>query len=247
MPASFHPEAPKAQAIAIYTNAEREKAKNTEYIAKISIKNKKGYTDKQTLEEMWGDSFEEYYKKFTDAVDSIFGTVITYENKPILAAYHSMSNGMTENCENVWGEKKPYLVAVSSPGDTFCENHTSEKIISISEIRNKLKTALPEVFLPEVDSLIFTDIEKSEAGTVLSLVIGNTAVSGKKIREIFSLRSASFDIEVLDGQIKFTTYGHGHGVGLSQYGADFMARQGSDYAEILAHYYSGSTLMYTKQ
>ncbi len=245
MPASFHIEALKAQATAIYTNAVREKALGNEHVAEISIKNLRGYTDEKTLKEKWGANFNAYYNKLSSAVDSVLGEVITYEEKPILAAYHSMSSGKTESAENVWGAKVNYLTPVLSEGDTFSPEHKSEKIIPTAEIREKLKSALPETHLPEVDSLLFTDIIRSDSQTVLSLIVGDKQISGAKIRELFSLRSAAFEIEVLENQIKFITLGYGHGVGLSQYGADFMARQGSNYENILKHYYPNIKIMVT--
>ncbi len=241
MPPTFHKEALKAQAVAIFTNAVREK--ELDNITEISIKNLKGYTDQKTLKEKWGNNFSFYYNKMSEVVDEVLGQVITYQNKPILAAYHSMSSGKTESAENVWGEKVNYLTPVLSEGDTFSADYKNEKIIPIKEVREKLSKAFPETYLPELDTLLFTDIALSDSKTVLSLVVGDKKVTGRQIREMFSLRSAAFEIEVLENEIKFITFGYGHGVGLSQYGADFMARQGSTYEQILNHYYSQTTLM----
>lgn len=241
MPPTFHKEALKAQAVAIFTNAVREKELNQ--LTEISIKNLKGYTDRETLKEKWGKNFSYYYDKMSEAVDEVLGKVITYQNAPILAAYHSMSSGKTESAENVWGEKVNYLTPVLSEGDTFAADYKIEKFISINEVREKLSESFPETYLPELDTLLFTDITRSDSKTVLSLVVGDKNVTGKQIREIFSLRSAAFEIEVMENEIKFACYGYGHGVGLSQYGADFMARQGSSYEQILNHYYSQTKLM----
>lgn len=241
MPPTFHKEALKAQAVAIFTNAVREK--ELDNITEISIKNLKGYTDQKTLKEKWGNNFSFYYNKMSEVVDEVLGQVITYQNKPILAAYHSMSSGKTESAENVWGEKVNYLTPVLSEGDTFSADYKNEKVIPIKEVREKLSKAFPETYLPELDTLLFTDIALSDSKTVLSLVVGDKKVTGRQIREMFSLRSAAFEIEVLENEIKFITFGYGHGVGLSQYGADFMARQGSTYEQILNHYYSQTMLM----
>lgn len=241
MPPTFHKEALKAQAVAIFTNAVREK--KLDQLTEISIKDLKGYTDRETLKEKWGKSFSYYYEKMSEAVDEVLGRVITYQNAPILAAYHSMSSGKTESAENVWGEKVNYLTPVLSEGDTFSADYKTEKLISINEVRKKLSENFPETYLPELDTLLFTDITLSDSKTVLSLVIGDKKVTGKQIREIFSLRSVAFEIEVLENEVKFVCYGYGHGVGLSQYGADFMARQGSSYEQILNHYYCQTKLM----
>ena len=241
MPPTFHKEALKAQAVAIFTNAVREKELNN--VLEISIKNLKGYTDQKTLKKKWGNNFSFYYDKMSEVVDEVLGKVITYQNKPILAAYHSMSSGKTESAENVWGEKVNYLTPVLSEGDTLSAEYKTEKVISIKEVREKLANAFPETYLLEVDALLFTDIALSDSKTVLTLVVGDKKITGRQIREIFSLRSAAFEIEVLENDIKFINYGYGHGVGLSQYGADFMARQGSTYEQILNHYYSQTKLM----
>jgi len=247
MPPTFHIEALKAQAAAIYTNAFRSKCALEKYNAEINSKENQGYISKQTLEERWGKSFEVYYEKMCNAVDSVLGLVITYNNAPIAAAYHSMSGGKTEAAENVWGQKVPYLVAVESEGDTFSPNLKSQKSFAPQEVRSILKKEFPEIFLPEDDSLLLTEFEFSESGTVLSAMAGNIKLSGQKLREIFSLRSAAFSVSLSGGNVVFTVKGYGHAVGISQYGADFMARQGSDFKEILKHYYKDTSVMRKKQ
>ncbi len=245
MPPTFHSEALKAQAVAIYTNAIRSAYRKNEYVTEVDSQKMLGYADKDMLKERWGRNFDTYYSKMCDAVDSILGAVITYDNMPIMAAYHSMSSGNTETSENVWGKSVAYLTSVKSDGDTFSPNFENVKEISVKEARELLKEAFPDTFLPEVDSLLFTDEQYSSAGTLLSVMVGNQKTNGQKLRSVFSLRSAAVEIEVKEGRIIFKTKGYGHGVGLSQYGADFMARQGSDFKEILSHYYKGSGILYT--
>lgn len=244
MPPSFHLEALKAQAAAIYTNAVRSKALNEDYVCEADVEGMKGYTTEKVLKDKWGKNFDVYYKKMCDAADSVLGNVITYNGNPVVAAYHSMSAGKTEGSENVWGEKVNYLTPVLSEGDTFCAEFKSEKVISVEKVREILKKEYPDTYLPEVDTLLFTDIKTSPSKTVLSLLLGDKEISGQKIRELFSLRSAAFEIEIKEGNVHFTTYGYGHGVGLSQYGADFMARQGSSFEDIIKHYYVGTEIMY---
>ena len=99
--------------------------------------------------------------------------------------------------------------------------------------------------MPELDSLLFTDLEYSSSGTLISAVVGDKQISGQKIREIFALRSANIEIGAENSKIIFTTKGYGHAVGLSQYGADFLGRQGKDFKEILKHYYKGTSLLYS--
>lgn len=245
MPPSFHKEALKAQAVAIYTNALRSSYSDGEYVAKVSPENLYGYTTQKILKERWGKNFDAYYEKMCSAVDEVLGTVITYDGKPILAAYHSMSGGQTESAENVWGESVPYLTAVESEGDKLAADLVKTKEFASDEARKILKAALPDTFLPEVDTLLFTDFEYSGSGTLLSVVVGDKKISGQKLREIFSLRSALVEISAGNNKIIFTTKGYGHAVGLSQYGADFLGRQGSDFEEILKHYYTGTSLLYS--
>ena len=245
MPPGFHKEALKAQAVAIYTNAIRKSSSQNDYIAEVSPKNLRGYTTEKTLKEKWGKNFEGYYEKMCSAVDEVLGSVITYEGSPILAAYHSMSSGKTECAQNVWTESVPYLVAVESEGDKLAADLVKTKSFSSQEVREILKSAFDETFLPELDSLLFTDFEYSPSGTLVSAIVGDKKVSGQKLRELFSLRSAAIEIKAENSQITFTTKGYGHGVGLSQYGADFIARQGADYKEILSHYYTGTSLLYS--
>lgn len=245
MPPSFHKEALKAQAVAIYTNAVRSVYSESEYIARVSPKRLHGYTNEKILKERWGKNFEFYFEKMSAAVDEVLGTVIVYKDKPILAAYHSMSGGKTESAENVWGQSVSYLTPVESEGDKLAADLVKSREFSSKEAREILKFALPETFLPEVDTLLFTDLEYSDSGTLLSAVVGDKKISGQKIREIFSLRSAFIEISAQDGKVIFTTKGYGHAVGLSQYGADFLGRQGSDFKEILKHYYKGTALLYS--
>lgn len=246
MPVNFHTEALKAQAAVIYTNAVRSQSLGKEYVSKINESNLSGYAGEKVLKEKWGKNFDTYYKKLSDAVDSVYKSVITYNSKPILAAYHTLSNGKTESAENVWGEKVPYLVSAESEGDTFSPELASTATYDITAAREILKSALPDTFLPQVDSLLITNVKKSDAGTVLSLVVGDKEVTGQKMRSLFSLKSACFDVKIENKALTFTVYGHGHGVGLSQYGADFMARQGKTYTEILKHYYKDTEIMYSK-
>ena len=245
MPPSFNSEALKAQAVAIYTNAIRSVYSNNEYVARASPKKLYGYTTQKILKEHWGKNFEAYYDKMSSAVDEVLGTVIVYNDKPILAAYHSMSGGKTESAENVWGQSVKYLTSVESEGDKLAADLVNTYEISSDEARKILKSALPDTFLPEIDSLLFTDFEYSDSGTLMSAVVGDKKISGQKIREIFSLRSAFIEISAQDGKVIFTTKGYGHAVGLSQYGADFLGRQGSDFKEILKHYYKGTSLLYS--
>ncbi len=247
MPPTFHIEALKAQAVAIYTNAFRERAAGEKYAAQVDIENARGYLDNKALKERWGKSYDVYMAKMEKAADSVLGCIAAHKGAPIVAAYHSLSSGKTESAENVWGGAVPYLSAVDSAGDTYNAGLEAIKTIAANEVRSILSKAFPKAFLPQDNGLLFTDFKVSESGTVLSCTVGNVSASGQKIRELFSLRSACFSVKCEGENLVFTTKGYGHGVGLSQYGADFMARQGKGYEEILKHYYVGVQLMQAKQ
>ena len=243
MPPTFHKEALKAQAVAIFTNALRNKTAKSEYDAFVNTEKNEGYIDSKTLKEMWGSKYEVYYEKMCSAVDATLSLVISHDGKLITAAYHALSSGKTESAENVWGQKVSYLVSVDSEGDTFCSEHTSKKTISVEKIRSIFEEKYPEIFLPVDDKLIFTDFVYSDSESVLSVTVGNIKLSGQKIRELFSLRSAAFTTSLDKENFIFSCNGYGHGVGLSQYGADFLARQGSDFKQILCHYYKNCDVM----
>ncbi len=246
MPIEYHSEALKAQVCVLYTNAIRARNLGKDYVIKINTQNHTGYIDKDTLKKVWGNNFDTYYNKLCAAVDGAYKSVITHNGKPIVAAYHSLSCGRTQSAETVFGKKVEYLVSVDSEGDTFCPTLSSEKTVSADEARKILSEAFPDTFLPKVDSLLFTDVKKAESDGVISFIVGDREVSGGKIRELFNLPSACFDIKVSDGKVIFSCKGRGHGVGMSLYGADFLARQGKSYDEILKHYYRNTQIMYAK-
>ena len=243
MPPTFHKEAIKAQAVAIYTNVIASSLSEKGYAAKINSQKNEGYIDSDALKEMWGKNFDTYYEKISSAVDEIRGKVVSYNGKLICAAYHYLCTGKTESAENVWGQKVPYLTAVESEGDTFSSELTSNKKVSIKEVREVFEGAFDDIFLPKDNSLLFTDFSYSDSGTVLGVTVGNVKLTGQKIREIFSLASAAFTVSIDSENVTFNTTGRGHGVGMSLYGADFLARQGKSFDEILRYYYKDTDIM----
>ena len=167
--------------------------------------------------------------------------VLTYEGEPALAVYHAISNGTTESSENAWGGAVPYLISVKSPGDILSPDY--ETTLSVSkkdalEILNKNGAGLNGSYPEEW----FEGAERTEAGYVDKIIIGAATFSGEKLRNIFNLRSTDFDVSYKDDEFIFTVRGYGHGVGLSQVGANYMAKEGADFREILSHYYPGTKL-----
>lgn len=239
MPASYDEEALKAQALAAVTYAQYQKQNGDKSAlngADISDNSKthQGYMTKEQMEDKWGDAYDIYYEKISDAVDDVVDKVITYDGEPIFAAYHAISSGKTESAENIWGVKIPYLVSVESEDDTASARYLSTVTVSESD--------LCELMGKENVHSDGNDIKinsTSDAGTVLKITVCSKTVSGNEARDMFALRSPCFTVEYENGEYIFTVKGYGHGVGLSQYGADRLAKQGKSYEQIIKHYYSG--------
>lgn len=250
MPPTFHPEALKAQAVAAHTYALRLREKNRA-ASDESLKgadfsadpeNWKSYTTEQRFRERYGDLADAYWKAICDAADAVYPYLLTYEGEPIVAAYHSMSSGTTEDASNVWTGSVPYLVPVESFGDTLAPDYETTERFPVREVAQKLRSAWPEIELGEDPSGWLTVTERSEGGYVTGMTAGDRAIHGKELRSLLGLRSSDFTVACDGADFIFTVRGYGHGVGLSQYGADYMARQGATFDEILAHYYPGATL-----
>ncbi len=238
MPALYETEALKAQAVAAYTFACYRRAENAgkSYDLTTDHTIDQSFITEEAAREKWGDGADEYSKKIKEAVNSSAGYMITSGGKPILAVYHAISSGMTESSENIWGGALSYLVPVSSPCDKLSPDYISTKEITADELRSGLSGDLS---FSGSEADYFGDIKRTDSGTVQSISICGTELKGARLRSVFSLRSSNFDVEYKDGKFVFTVYGYGHGVGMSQYGADYMAKQGSNFEEILTHYYSG--------
>lgn len=247
MPPNYSEEALKAQAVAAYTNLVRlkenpdGKAENAD-ITDDTGKHQ-GYYDDTVRREKWGEKYEIYQEKFTAAVQAVSGQMLTYDGKPITAAYFSLCAGRTESAQMIWGGDIPYLQSVTSTGDRLSPNLQSEVQLSSEEVRQKL-SAEKEVVLGDDPAGWFGEIQyaESESGAAARVTIGGKTLTGQQCRSLLGLSSPAFAVEYKDGTFHFTVQGNGHFVGMSQYGADYMARQGADYKEILAHYYPGTVL-----
>lgn len=245
MPATYHTEALKAQAVASYTYAKKVSEQNEKYkesyLGKADITDSpdthQGYIDERRRKEKWGDKFEEYERKIEDAVDEVFGYFMTYNGDTALAVYHSNSAGRTQSAKTLWGTDIPYLVSVESPGDKLSPDYISTHNFSKSEFKKLAKEC--DISLDGEAEEWVGELTRADSGYVISVRLGSTEVSASKFREEFGLRSCCFDIDYDDGEFTVTCRGHGHGAGMSQYGADYMARQGSTWREILKHYYVG--------
>ena len=169
--------------------------------------------------------------------------IITYNEEPIVSAFHSMSSGKTESAENAWGSAVDYLVSVDSSFDKSAPKYFEETAYPKEVLQEKLKSAFPDIQLGEDFTQWLSVKDVSDAGTVLSMTAGNLTVSGNDMRTALSLRSASFEINYTASEAVFATKGYGHGVGMSQYGANSMAVEGKTWQDILNHYYSGCEIV----
>lgn len=228
MPASFSNEALKAQAVAARTYAMYLVNSGKKLTDTVSTQ---VYKDKTQLKKMWGSSYSKYYNKVKNCVNSTKGIVLTYNGKYIYAAYHSTSNGKTEDALNVWGKSYPYLKSVSS---TWDKNVSSYKRVVTKEFNN-----LNKVLGLNINSDSKVVIKRNASHRVSSVKIDSKSYSGVAFRNLLGLRSSDFDIAFKNGKVSITTRGYGHGVGMSQYGANEMAKKGKTYKQILTHYYRG--------
>lgn len=241
MPALYEKEALKAQAVAAYTYACRRKdaAKKNDYDLSDNPSDSQGYVDKETARGKWGDKADEYEQKITDAAESVLGQMLIYDGTAALTVYHAISSGRTNSAADVWGKEIPYLVSVDSVGDKTAEKYITNVSIDQNEVKNALKD-LAE--LDEKPQNWFLNLEVTGNKTVKNVCIGKDKISGSKIASLLKLRSACFEVSYSSGVFNFSVKGYGHGVGMSQNGADYMAKQGSSYKEILAWYYPGCQL-----
>lgn len=232
MPAAFHIEALKAQAIISRTYALKARSKEKTLSDNESTQS---YKSNDELKKLWGANYNTYYNKIKSAVTKTKGMYLTYKGNYIEAVYHSTSNGKTESSVNVWGNSYPYLVSVESKYDNLNSSFTKTKKISYEELSKKLGLTI-------TGETIFNIISKTSGNRVNQITIGDKTFTGVKLRNLLGLRSADFSILKEDDGVVFTTKGYGHGVGLSQYGANGYAKNGLNYKQILLHYYPGVSL-----
>lgn len=176
------------------------------------------------------------------AVEDTAGEILTYDGAPIAAVFHCVSGPRTESAQDVWGEDIPYLQSEVSPGGSAYAGYEDAVTVSADDFRDAVAQAFPSADVSGAPNTWFSASVRSEAGGVITVKLGGVTVEGTAVRELFGLQSTNFTLTTTDDSITFHTIGYGHGVGLSQYGAKYMAEQGASYPEILAHYYEGTTL-----
>ena len=242
MPASFEYEALKAQAVAARSYARYKQnevnALHPEASVCTDYTHCKAYKTLEESGKSWGKDSKNYRAKIENAIIETQGEVITYNGEVALAVFHSQSGGgRTENSADVWGGNVPYLVSVESHGEESSPNFYSDVTVSFDDFKNTIISLNKDASLTNSNDI--GQIVKSEGGAVKTIEIGGQEFSGKEIRGAFGLRSSCFTISSEGDNIRFEVTGYGHGVGMSQYGANAMAKEGCDYKEILKHYYSG--------
>lgn len=232
MPVSFNLEALKAQSVLARTYALKAKQTGKKLTDTVSTQN---YIDIDQMKNKWGNSFNIYYNKIKNAVENTNEEYLSYNGNYIEALYHSTNNGKTESSFDVFGNYYPYLISVSSEYDKNASSYLRTISMPLDTISNKLGLSLNN------DSVI-SILSYTDGGNIKEININGNNFSGKKVRELLGLRSADFDISISDNNANITTRGYGHGVGMSQYGANGMANAGYSYKDILSHYYPGTTL-----
>lgn len=235
MPALFPMEALKAQAVSARTYQVRkmEEAGSDAVLYDVG----QAYADTAAQKEKWGEHYQEYAARVSQAVEETAGEIMVYEGEPILAVFHAQSAGKTENSENVWVQEIPYLRSVDSSGDLSAPDNTVTETLSAKTVWEKLST-LGDLGVSAAE-LDFSGIQRSEAGYIQQIQAGNLTLTGLEVRTALGLRSADFTVRRQGDDFVFTTKGYGHGAGMSQYGAKALAEEGMDYHEILSHYYTG--------
>ncbi|WRP06414.1 stage II sporulation protein D [Rossellomorea aquimaris] len=235
MPADFEKEALKAQALAARTYIVNQLLLEDSSVPKgadvTDTVSHQVYKNQKELAGLWGADYDWKVKKISEAVLETMGQVLTYDGKPITAAFFSTSNGFTENSEAYWPNEYPYLRSVESPWDSASPRFEDQKVIPIKEFEQKLGVTLPK------DGSVGTITSRTEGKRVASVEINGKGFSGREIREKLELRSSDFTWYLKDDHIVIATKGYGHGVGMSQYGANGMAKEGKDYQDIVTHYY----------
>ncbi|MFA9560201.1 stage II sporulation protein D [Evansella sp. AB-rgal1] len=193
------------------------------------------YASEDELRERWGAEYEKNIARVKQAVFETQGKVITFNGQPITASYFSTSNGYTENSEDYWTHEFPYLRSVESPWDLDSPRYLGEKTIPVSDFQSRLSVTLS-------GQTAGTVLDRTAGGNVARVEIGGKEFTGREIRNLLDLDSTDFTLTRRGNNIIIETRGWGHGVGMSQFGADGMAKEGYTYQEIIEHYYAGVTI-----
>lgn len=233
MPAEFEMEALKAQALAtrtyIVNHLIHQEDLETSNVSDAT--DHQVYKNEEELRELYGNDYTWKMDKLTEAVKATEGEILTYNSKPITAAFFSTSNGYTENSEDYWENEQPYLRSVESPWDKTSPRFLDQETFTIDNVATALNVQLPS------DQALRIEIDRTDSERVRKLKINDYEFTGRDIREKLNLKSSDFEIKQKNNHLIFTTKGFGHGIGMSQYGANGLAKEGKNYEEIVKYYY----------
>ncbi|MCI1966265.1 MAG: stage II sporulation protein D [Oscillospiraceae bacterium] len=246
-------EALKAQAVACYTYYSRlreaqKKAPDPSLNGadfSADLQNGQKYLTDELRQKRWGSHYNEYAQALKTAIDPIFGQVLRYNGELIEATYYAISSGNTESSADIWGGERPYLVSVASPGDRFAGGYQTTVTLTEDKMKEAILSAAPDADLSGSPSGWVGTAKRTAGGSVKELLLGGKAVTGNEARNAFGLRSANFTVSYANGQFSFLVLGYGHDVGMSQTGAQYMAKEGANYRQILSWYYPTATLTAT--
>jgi stage II sporulation protein D len=251
MPAEFELEALKAQAIAARTYAVKNMtmyggsglADQPGADVSTDYRQSQAWLDEAKLRERWGSNYDRFWSKISQAVEETRGQVATYNGEFIQAVFHSTSGERTASAKEVWGFDYPYLISVPCKWDQKSPRYHDKKEFSLAEVEQLLGPETQVVAAMQNGSGGAAQIlNTTESGRVGQVRIGSKVLSGAEVREKLDLRSNNFNVEIKEGKMVFNTIGYGHGVGMCQYGANGMAKEGMDYRQIITTYYTGVAL-----
>lgn len=233
MPPEYDDEAIKAQAVVSYSILK--------YRRQYGAAEEQSFITKKQMKHKWGKNYTRNYSRLKELIHQVMGEYLTYHGEPVLAAYHEISSGRTESGENIWEGEFPYLVPVDSRDDICAENYRTTVRLSENDFSEVCREKLG--ITPEKAARDWLgECVRSDSGYVMSYWLCGERFTGQKLRNVFGLRSACFVLKYENGEFVFDVKGSGHGVGMSQFGANQMALSGKNYREILAHYYQGTQL-----
>lgn len=240
MPVEYEPEALKAQAVAAFSYCAYLREHPTgdgSIVTGLHV----AYLPRAQAQTLWGSQFDANWAKIVSAVEAVRGYALFYGGDVALACYSDMSSGTTESSADVWNQALPYLVEVPSPGDKLEKDYLSRVTVKSADFARTAE-ALPGAKLQKDPRAWLRVTKRSAAGGVLEAALGGKAVTGAQVRSWFGLRSANFSLSYKKGVFTFTVRGYGHGVGMSQCGAEYLAKQGKSWRQILAWYYRGAAV-----
>lgn len=243
-------EALKAQAVSAYTYYSRLRAqqkekpdaslKGADFSADIS--GWKLYTTKAEMQKRWGSKFDTYYQTLGKVADAVYGQTLQDDGQLICATYYAISSGNTEAAKDIWGGDYSYLVPVASPGDLYASGYSTTVTLAPQQVQQASQKQWG-ISLNGDPSKWFGKAERTASGSVTNQTLGGKTVKGGEVRTAFGLRSANYTVTYANDKFTFSVKGYGHGVGMSQAGAEYMAQHGSNYKQILEWYYPGAKLV----